>query len=80
MPEHTAENGGVDWIHEKVSNNGPTGLTEDEAREQLLWDLRNQLGTIYFETVRHEESRHDGVVIAKIGGEQVDHYGFEDNQ
>jgi hypothetical protein len=79
MPERTSENGGVDWIHEKVSNNDPTGLTEDEAREQLLWDLRDQLGTIHFTTERFEESRHDGVVIAKIGGEQIDHYGFEDN-
>jgi len=51
-------------------------LSEQQAREQLRHALRNQLGRLSFETKYDEGGRHDGVVIAKINGEQVDHYGF----
>jgi len=72
----TSENGGKDHIHEKVVNDEPTGLTEQEAKEQLLWDLRNQLGEITFTVKEDRGGRHDGVVIAKVNGGQVDHYGY----
>jgi hypothetical protein len=71
----TSENGGVDHIHKKVrTDEGFNGLTEEEAKEQLLWDLRNQLGVITFETIEDSEGRGDGVVIANINGRQVDHF------
>lgn len=75
----TSENGGVDHIHCKVAADEEfDGLTEQEAREQLLWELRNQLGEITFETIEDSEGRGDGVVIANINGRQADHYIYHE--
>ena len=62
-----------------MKNDESTQLTEQEAKEQLLWELRNQLGTITFETRDNPESKGDGVVIANINGEQADHYIYHEN-
>jgi hypothetical protein len=76
----TSNNGGKDHIHEKVKNDEPTELSEQEAREQLLWELRNQLGDITFETRENPESHGDGVVIANINGRQADHYIYHEEE
>jgi len=67
--------------HYKESDDVPP-LSEQQAREQLQYSLRDQLGTLTFETKWYEDPRErgDGIVIAKINGEQVDHYIFEDNE
>lgn len=77
MPERTSENGGVDWFYE-----GEEHLNEQQAKEQLLWSLRRQLGTITFETIENEDERErgTGVVIAKINGEEVDHYIYYEEE
>jgi len=75
----TSNNGGKNHINEKVRNDDSTALSEKEAREQLLWELRNQLGTITFETIEDAEGRGDGIVVAKINGQRVDHYIYHDN-
>jgi hypothetical protein len=69
----TSENGGKDHIHEKIKNDEST---KQEAREQLLYELRDQLGVITFETKENEDERErgEGVVIAKINGREADHY------
>jgi len=52
-------------------------LSEQQAREQLRYELRNQLGRLTFRTIDAPDyPNHDGTVIAEINGEQVDHYLF----
>lgn len=69
-------------IREKVENDDPTGLTEQQAKEQLAYSLRDQVGRLTFETKpdseRDTESHGDGIVVAKINGEQVDHYIYNE--
>ena len=76
----TSNNGGVDWIGHKVRNDDDTGLSQEEAREQLLWELRNQLGEITFTVEEDDSGRGDGIVIANINGQQADHYIYHDNE
>lgn len=76
----TSDNGGVDHIHEKVVNNEPTELSQKEAKEQLLWEMRDQFGTITFEVSEYDDDREygDGVVIAKVNGQEADHYIYHE--
>lgn len=73
-----SDNGGKDHINHKVVNDIDSGLTVEEAKEQLLWELRNQLGEITFNVIEDDEGRGDGVVIANINGRQADHYVYYD--
>lgn len=57
-------------------------LSEQQAREQLQYEMRGQKGRITFETKRplkyDDHPNSDGFVVAKINGEQVDHYLFSE--
>lgn len=55
--------------------NGESELNEQQAIEQLQHDLRDQLGTLTFRT-EWTDGRGDGIVIAEINGQQVDHFIF----
>jgi hypothetical protein len=74
----TSENGGKDHIHEKVANDEDTRLSQEEAKEQLLYKMRNQMGVITFDVVENDEGRGDGVVVAKLNGRQADHYIYHE--
>jgi hypothetical protein len=72
VAERTSENGGVDWFYE-----GERELNFEKAREQLLWNLRNQLGVIEVRKEPYdnpEQHRGDGIAMAYINGGQVDHF------
>lgn len=62
-------------------SNGVRELTEQQAKEQLQYELRDQLGELTFSVEPHEnpaEHHGDGVVIGEINGEQADHYIYHE--
>lgn len=67
---------GHNHIREKVQSEESTQLNATEAREQLLYEMRDQMGTVTTEKQPYddEEKRGDGLVVAKVNGQQVDHY------
>ncbi len=73
---------GFDHIGNRVQNGASdTRLNKQEAREQLLHDLRDQIGPIVFSVISHDDDSEeygDGTVIAKIGGVEADHYVYHD--
>lgn len=61
---------------------GASHLTVEEAKEQLLHDLRDQIGAITFDIEPYDDpdtKRGDGIVIANINGRQGDHYIYHED-
>jgi len=70
--ERTSDNGGVDHFHHKVKNDEDMVLTKEEAKEQLLWEMRDQIGEITFRTGENENGTP--IVYALINGREADAY------
>lgn len=69
-------------IRKKVENDESTELSKREAKEQLKYEMRGQMGRVTFEAQTNEELGHethgDGIVDAKVNGQPVDHYVYHD--
>jgi len=60
--------------------NGAEQLTKQQAIEQLQYELRHQAGTVRYDTKTYDDpdAYGDGIVIAKIGNQEVDHYIYHE--
>lgn len=60
-----------------LKTEGCPPLSEQQAREQLLYELQDQIGTVTFDVEdRDQYPQYDGVVVAYVNGQRADHYLF----